>query len=285
MNNPGVTTVTGVPLAWPKGQVGFYMMKYEISQQQYAEFLNTLATGQLSVRLPGNFSLSRNRLQTATTPFSSDRPERAQGYLSSNDIQAYADWACLRPATETEFEKACRGNGSTRGEYAWGNLVIAPATTFSGAEDGSETTTAGNCVYNNTAWTNGDAGRGPARCGIFATATSTRQQAGASYYGIMDLSGNVRETVMNLHSTGTSNTYTRSWGDGALSAAGNHNCATWPLFSIAIGNNSNTNFWGTRGGAYSNGATEVQVSNRNYMRRYNTAVNTKANVNGGRCVR
>ncbi len=280
-----VTTVAGVPAAWPKGQCGFYIMKYEISQQQYAEFLNTLATGQLATRYPTSFSTNRNRTQTSTSPFSSDRPERAQNYLSPNDVMAYCDWACLRPMTEMEYEKACRGNGSTRGEYAWGNTVITPAITFSGAENGSETTIAGNCVYSNSTWTNGDAGQGPARCGIFATATSTRQQAGASYYGVMDLSGNVRDFVIALHGTPASNTYTRSWGNGDLSAAGNHDPATWPLWTAAAAGTSLNNFWGHRGGGWNNAIAEVQVSSRYYIYVGNTAANTKDAVQGGRGVR
>jgi len=79
------------------------------------------------------------------------------------DISAYLDWACLRPSSELEYEKACRGANvsSTTGEFAWGISTPTFATTFAGAgtENGTETTTSGNTVGNGTTWTNGDGGR------------------------------------------------------------------------------------------------------------------------------
>ena len=46
--------------------------------------------------------------------------------LSWPDLCAYADWAALRPMTELEYEKACRGpNNPVLGEYAWGNTSIS----------------------------------------------------------------------------------------------------------------------------------------------------------------
>ena len=284
----GATSVAAVPAAWPKGQCGFYMMKHEISQGQYAEFLNTLATGQLALRLPtaGAFSTNRHRLQITTTPYSSDRPDRAMNYMSANDLAAYCDWACLRPATETEFEKACRGNGSTRGEFAWGNTTSVNTTTFAGAgtENGTETVSAGNVVYNASTMTNGDAGLGPLRCGIFATATSTRQESGASFYGILDLSGNMAESVINLHTTPASNVFTRSWGNGALSATGNHDEATWPAFGYVQVNATSTILWCQRGGSITDAIAQCQVSDR-FRSWNNQLVNAKNTWHGGRAVR
>jgi formylglycine-generating enzyme required for sulfatase activity len=40
--------------------------------------------------------------------------------LSWFDVAAYLDWAALRPMTELEFEKVCRGpENRIAGEYAW----------------------------------------------------------------------------------------------------------------------------------------------------------------------
>ena len=42
-------------------------------------------------------------------------------FLSWMDLAAYLDWAALRPMTELEFEKICRGpNPPIAGEYVWG---------------------------------------------------------------------------------------------------------------------------------------------------------------------
>jgi hypothetical protein len=55
----------------------------------------------------------------------------ALSYVSISDMLAYLDWSGLRPMTELEFEKLCRGAyiPPIAGEYAWGsdtyNTIIA----------------------------------------------------------------------------------------------------------------------------------------------------------------
>ena len=172
------TTIASVPAAFPKGQYGFYMMKYEITQGLYAEFLNSLGSVAATARFPGNYASNRNQLNVVGGVYSTTRSDRAQNFLSWADVSALLDWACLRPMTETEFEKACRGSSGTSLtlEYAWGSTTITTGTTFSApaTENGTELLSTGNCVYSNTAFTNGDGGLGPARAGIFATSSSNR---------------------------------------------------------------------------------------------------------------
>jgi hypothetical protein len=69
--------------------------------------------------------------------------------------------------------------------------------------------------------------RGPLRAGIFATATSSRAASGASYWGIMEMSGNLAEGVVGV-GTSSGRTFTGLHGDGTLSAAGEANVANWP---------------------------------------------------------
>ncbi|MEP7264413.1 MAG: SUMF1/EgtB/PvdO family nonheme iron enzyme [Bacteroidota bacterium] len=289
MNNEpaaSVLTVANVPASFPKGNYGFYMMKYEITEGQYMEFLNTLGTAQQTTRAPGSFGTNRNQLQQAVLPYSTTRPDRAQNFLSWADISAYYDWSCLRPMTETEFEKACRGNGSTLGEYAWGNLVISQGATFAGAatENGTETFIAGNATYGNGTYTNGDGATGPSRVGVYATSSSTRQTAGASYFGVMDLSGNVMEYVVAINSTAASNVLTRTWGNGILDAAGQHDVAVWPVNNTAAVNFATTNLIGLRGGAWNNGVAELQVSSRYFMYTSPQSIG-RGSTNGGRGLR
>ncbi len=180
--------------------------------------------------------------------------------------------------TELEFEKACRGTGSvTDDEFAWGNTTITAATTISGIENGTETITnsGANCCYNFNSFTGGDGGQGPLRCGIFATSsTTTRQPAGASYYGIMELSGNLWErpvTIGNANGRG----FTGAHGDGSLDGSGDANVSSWPAPATA-------SVAGFRGGDWDIAATGLRVSDRN------NAGNTNANRNnnnGFRCVR
>ncbi len=291
VNAPAGTpsSLASVPAAFPKGQYGFYMMKYEITQGLYAEFLNSLGSVAATARFPGNFGTNRNQLNAVSGVYSSTRPDRAQNWLSWADVSALLDWACLRPMTETEYEKSCRGNTGTSLtlEFAWGNTTIAAGLTYSApaTENGTEVFSSGNAAYSNTAITNGDGGSGPVRAGVFATASSNRQAAGASYYGIMELTGNVREAVVAMVTIGANNLFTRTWGDGSIDpVTGNHNVGGgWPLATVAVANNSTSNAVGHKGGAWNNVVAQLTVSERLYI--YNAPVITRQNYNGGRGVR
>ena len=295
LNNPGVTTIVGVPSAWPKGQCGFYTMKHEITQGLSAQFLITLSVAQYTARNPANYNTSRNRLYIPIAPapidpdvpFSSDRQGRTQNFLSWADYTAFLDWACLRPPTETEFEKSARGAQlHARGEYAWGNTNISDATNFSAAENGTEVIFVGNCNYNNTAFVGGDAGAGPFRGGILACAGCDRESAGSSYYGIMELSGNVKEFVVAMHSTPATNTYTRTWGNGDLDlVTGNHDVGIWPAFNAVVASAATTNIFGLKGGSWNDAFAFQETSNRQNI--YTTAIlaATRTSTTGGRGIR
>lgn len=278
-----VTSVgVNIPAAWPKGNYGFYLMKYEITQGAYMEFLNSITTTAAAAKYPGNYNSWRNVLYGASGNYSTMRPDRAQNSLNWNDVSAFLDWACLRPITETEYEKACRGtNNAVGNEYAWGNLTLNAATTFSGGEDGTETFTGGNCNYSWGTFIGGDAGNGPCRVGIFATNSSDRTSAGAGYYGAMELSGNVWETVIGLSTaTPTANIFTRTWGDGTVDATtGSHNTSTWPIATYA-GGASYGNIVGARGGDCYSASSYLIVSDRYYI--INNAPTTRDYRTGGR---
>lgn len=226
---------------YPKGFKAFHCMKYEVSEGQYAGFLNTLASTAQSARYPGAFNSYRNRLNNSgASPniYVTDRQDRAQNYLGWNDLSTYLDWSCLRPMSELEYHKACRGGGTfIPGEYAWGSTTVVQATQISStvpSENGTEVilTTNANCSYAGPVYSGGDGGQGPLRVGIFAQPTSsTRQATGASYYGIMELSGNIWELVINSGPAAGAgaNVYTGAWGDGYIdNTNGRHNVGSWP---------------------------------------------------------
>lgn len=269
----GPTTINNVSATFPKGQYGFYIMKHEISQGLYAEFLNCLGLSSAAqiARYLGNVGTNRNQTQLVGSTFLSTRPERAQNFIGWRDFSAFCDWACLRPLTELEYEKAARGLFAiVTNEYPWGMAgigAISQGNTFTapGTETGTETVTGGNAVYggNNPTWTNGDGGQGPGRVGIFATALTTRQTAGAGYYGALEMAGNLREFYIGVHSTGASNTFTRTWGNGAVDANGDHDVAGgWPTAAYATGWGVATNLVGQRGGSWQSGAVYLQTSDR-----------------------
>ncbi len=238
------TITQTLPAAFPKGYNAFYVMKYEISQQQYVDYLNTLTRSQQQNAVWSNIStdiitnnfvmnnstvpIFRNYIGCPTSGNGTSSPitffmiyvrnDRACNYIDWNMGLLYADWAALRPFTELEFEKICRGDQNpVIDEFAWGTTNITAATTISGSENGTETITNANANadYGNINYTGGDGGQGPLRCGIFAKTGNTREQSGASYYGVMDLSGGLYEQCVSVGDVNSRN-FDGSHGDGDL---------------------------------------------------------------------
>ena len=287
--------------SYPKGHAAFYLMKYEISEGQWAGFFNTLTPAQQAARditaasgKNGDGVVNRNTLSWTSGNIRSTRPSRACGFLSWMDLTAYADWAGLRPMTELEFEKASRGPlAPVAGEFAWGNTSITPpaAGGISGIENGGETitTNGANALYDNVSFTGvAEAGTGPLRVGIFSTpSTTTRAAAGAGFYGNMDLSGNVWERVVSLGNA-RGRGFTGSHGDGTLTTApgfeGNATNMDWPgLDATPSRGITGADGSGLKGGSWaSTDAARLAVSDRDQAANADT---TRAADYGGRCAR
>ncbi len=310
---------TGVlPAAFPKGYNAFYCMKYEISQQQYVEFLNTLTRLQQSSRVTSSVGegtasvtnryvmsgvstdITRNGIRCdAIIPSSgpvtfycdlngndicgesSDGLSIACGRLRYDDVWAYADWCGLRPMTELEYEKACRGTlSAVPDEYAWGSTLIGTSVytlnnsgTFFEVPVSPALSPQGN---SNNAVTKLASNPGPFRVGCFATAGSDRAVSGATYYGIMEMSGNLIERCVTVGSV-SGRAYTGVHGNGVLDNSGNADVPNWTDVSGA----------GFRGGAYMYGTGSgnnptVKISDRYYAARNNIA---RSSYYGGRGVR
>jgi formylglycine-generating enzyme required for sulfatase activity len=292
--SPSAATETNLNTDYPTGFRGFYCMKYEITQGQYRDFLNTLMRDQQNGRsrtdisvtivtnryvMSGSSTLqSRNGLRCdgslpADGPIevycdldgdgvkneSNDGEWVACNWLNWEDGSAYMDWSGLRPMTELEYEKACRGPGSSvGGEYAWGTTGIAGSIyTLSSAGESVEgirtnySTTAGNALYGSTYGSI----LGPARVGIFAanTLNTGRIASGSGFYGAMELSGNLLERSVTLGNA-TGRNYTGLHGDGLLGSTGNADVPAWPG-TDAVGA-------GIRDGGGAYDTTHLRVSDR-----------------------
>ena len=231
-NNSIGPTNSPIPAAYPKGFNAFYCMKYEITQGQYTDFLNMLTAAQATTRYYVIAPLTNRYTLSGPYPnITNTAPDRACNFLSWADGTAYADWAGLRPMTELEFEKACRGTMMpVVNEYAWGSATVQAITNFVGI-DGSGTETAlpanANCNYGYLL--NSEIGNtnGPVRVGIYATATSGRTGAGATYWGIMEMSGNLWERPVTVGNA-TGRLFTGTHGDGVLDSSGNPTADLWP---------------------------------------------------------
>ena len=300
-------TVFTIPVSYPLGYSDFWIMKYELTEGQYVDFFNTLGstakTNRNITSASGKNSTSvvfRNTFTTdgGSPPISSTiRTDRAMSYISWVDLSAYLDWAKLRPMSEFEYEKAARGPLSpVAGEYAWGSTTLNRGFTFSTSpEDGTETftDTNANAVYNNTTFSLGDDflgsayARGPVRSGIFATNGSSRTAAGAGYYGVMDLTGNVNERVVGVGNT-TVLYYWPTNGDGDLDESGSGYALELGWIGLDYPNGSNgvintPDGVGLKGGGWSELTTSnMRVSDRGYTM---SADSSRGSAFGGRGVR
>jgi len=258
--------VSDTPTAYPKGHAAFYCMKYEITQGQYATFLSYLEPGKATVRYPDYYAQHRYGIRAGTnSTYRADAPDRACNYLSWQDLLGYLDWSCLRPMTEFEFEKACRRTLQPEpNEFAWGDTSSSRLTGFSGV-DGSGTETAvpgdANCHYSSPGVA------GPVRVGIFAESGSTRHKSGATYYGVMEMSGNVEEAVVNAHSA-EGVAFAPDHGDGSLLSP----TPAWPTYGGM----------GWRGGDYADSHSTLCVSHRD---RIDNGSSSRLATGGGRGVR
>jgi len=262
-----------IPAAYPKGYNGFYMMKYEISQGQYTDFLNFLDPGMAPNRFLNAYGSARNTISQTVLLYACDAPDRACNYIDWPDLITYLKWAALRPMDELEFEKACRGPlYPVPNEYPWGDTLLTYMTGFNGL-DGSGTETAKPANANVNV---GGQIPGPVRVGIFATATSARRDAGAGYYGVMNLADNVYELVVTAGDT-TGRAFINEPGDGNEWTS----ASTWPNHPYDYG-------VGLRGGSYASGMSPSQVSDRStalYYFNYYPYVISRSGSVGGRGVR
>lgn len=265
-----VMVAGNIPDVFPKGYQAFYIMKYELTQEAYADFLNTMDFARQNAHMEANLNalLARGSIwdcgtnsllpyrqgvvctkvgisyefgcdlngdgvfNKAANGINQDGQDVAVSFVSFYDLCAYACFAGLRPITEMEYEKACRGqNVPVANEYAWGNTYLQLANFRWNNGSGNYQTYVGglatpmtgtervSAVYNATAiysasnaspggqcgwwgwwvwwWNEGWRYPGPMRVGAFADSTTSRQSAGASYYGVMNLSDNVSESCVN----------------------------------------------------------------------------------------
>ncbi|WP_251620011.1 SUMF1/EgtB/PvdO family nonheme iron enzyme [Odoribacter lunatus] len=288
---PAVSLAT----SYPKGYAGFYVMKYETSQEQYVEFLNSLTLEQQKARVENNdFSHMKrgdyvfgdisqpscrngivfieqrqpntpavfgNDLNPDNDFFAADDGQTlACNYMSPNDMLAYCDWSGLRPMSELEYEKACRRpfpQIPDRGEYAWNTNSGVNRLTGLGDLNfrGDEREQAINGAKNVNS---GGGLNGPVRCGLFATSGTNQLQSGATYWGVMDMSGNLWEMCYNATAAGVkfvADNVDYSHGNGELNAGGATDIASgyWPVSVGTVG---------VRGGSFTSADSLLRTSDR-----------------------
>ena len=196
-NNGSIDNTT-----YPTGYFAFYCYKYEMTEQQYADFLNTLTATQVTTLGLAGTGITLNGGQ-----YFSSTPNKACNNASTERLFAYADWSGVRPMSCLEFNKASYGPLQPVSINYFGNSC---------------------CNHGYVAW--GSSNSGPDNFATTATEVgyadspnSTKASAGASYFGILELTGSALEPVVRLIST----SFTSSNGNGVLSSSGTSDIVSW----------------------------------------------------------
>lgn len=212
--------------AFPKGFKAFYIMKYETTQGQYADFLNSISNAASFARANfggKGYEQLRGTIKIENGKYVAAARNRPCNFFSWDDACAYADWAALRPLTELEYEKACRGPGKPIAhEYPWNTSVKDRLCRV--------VTPEGDLV-----WING--------LKESNLTDTNRDMFGSSYYWVMDLAGSLWERCVTVGDS-TGRNFKGSHGDGMLANYGFASNEDWPKGS------TETAGFGFRGGGF-----------------------------------
>jgi hypothetical protein len=196
-NNDGTVENTTYPI----GYTAFYCYKYELTEQQYADFLNTLTSAQRTT-----LGVAGTGITLSNGQYFSSTPNIACGNSTAQRLLSYADWSGVRPMSFLEFNKA--SYGPLQPVYIINNVSSAPIAGY-------------------PAWGNANRPSGfsftATNVGYAANSTSTRYSSGASYYSILELTGSATEPVVKLNYLN----FTNDNGNGSLSADGSSDISSW----------------------------------------------------------
>ena len=214
-----------LPTEFPKGFEAFYIMKYELTQGQYADFLNCLPGQWTYDRSPiGGKTYYKNRgtIRVYEDKYVASVPNRPMNYVGFTDGLAYSDWAGLRPITELEYTKAARGSRNpVPAEFVWGTNNYDYLERY--VNEFSDLTLSESYEEEELDDEN-------------------LAKFGASYYWVMDMSGSVWEKVITVGNP-IGRAFKGTHGDGMLDF-GEATNEDWPKSDNEVGG------FGYRGGGY-----------------------------------
>ncbi len=272
-HNVGDKNTNSLPTDWPNGYKAFYCMKYEITQGEYAAFLSKIPVSARNNYWQSNsqnrYGIKRNGDNSPVFLADDATARVACNYLGTEDIRAWLVWAGLRPMSEFEYEKACRGPGiPVVGEFAWGNTVCNPLRNIDhrGTALESPRLPDSNCNVESD---------DPVRVGAFSTANSSRTKSGGGYYGVMELSGNVYERCVTF-GLDEGRKFRGRHGNGEIGTGQYSACPVdWP----------GQPGLGYRGGSFSVSRKYARTSDRDWINFQYVLPNRRQHECGGRGVR
>ncbi|MEM8567244.1 MAG: SUMF1/EgtB/PvdO family nonheme iron enzyme [Bacteroidota bacterium] len=216
-----------IPATFPKGVDAFYLMKYEVNQGTYTAFLNSLTSEAASVRYTGGtpkYFKSGGTIRLEKEHFVADLPQQRMVFWHWDDMMAFTDWAGLRPYTELEYTKACRGPGKP----------VAREMPWNTADDDKMIRRINSKTHQMEL---------PEGFDERLLDDKNRELYGASYYWVMDLAGSMWEKVITVGDS-IGRAFEGQHGDGRVDYYGMANVGGWPSgYGESYG-------YGYRGGGY-----------------------------------
>ncbi|RKJ81929.1 hypothetical protein D7X33_03085 [Butyricicoccus sp. 1XD8-22] len=274
-----------IPEAFPKGFAGMWYMKHPLTMRQWVQYLNCLTRRQQQRQVWADVSgdavphfyvmTDSDHLQDRNAVFCrpaghgtenpitfyTSAPNRIANGLNWFSAASFACFAGLRPVTELEYTKACRGPlAPVEREFPWGSSAIGRVWNLSGERLlplPEKPGALANCVFDtHTVMFHGQpkkfTGDGPQWGGTPDEGTfenapliegySERECRGSSYYGVMELAGTVWEYMVSA-SLEDGVRFDRSYGTGELTEDGEYEMPSWPSPKTGAG-------FSMRGGNY-----------------------------------
>lgn len=281
------TLLPSISSSYPNGYKAFYVMKYALSNEAYADFLNMLTTPQQLGLLYGN--------PTVNTNWGGGLPAQryVMGYSITPDSTFRSGIRIFQaPAGGYEFKCDLNGNGigneandgqtialmcntaaNSNAYLDWAGLRPLTDLEFEKASRGPVGPVLGELAWGNSNYqslyngslvnpgteTEADAAVvnnpfpvHPRRCGSFARPFgSNRINTGASYYGVMDLSATPSTYTLSLFARMVNPSFVLSngnAGDGYLSPTGGISDPSWNMLTYKWKVSSYGTYWGVYAG-------------------------------------
>lgn len=198
---------------YPIGYKAFFTYKYEMSEQQYADFLNTLTQQQITT-----LGVEGTNIKISNGQYFSSTPNFACLNTKTETFLAYADWSGLRPISFLEYNK-----------ISWG--PITPTKLLYNNNISSDFTQSFKFIFNNYNYNE--------LIQYFQYWNKTKiYNVGTipliSYFGVYDLMDQLFEPVISLSTINFDHTN----GNGLLNNSGSNDVLNWKDLNIIYLNHS-----------------------------------------------
>jgi hypothetical protein len=200
---------------YPLGYKAFFTYKYEMSEQQYADFLNTLTQQQITT-----LGVEGTNIKISNNQYFSSTPNFPCSNTKNETFLAYADWSGLRPISFLEYNK-----------LSWGPITPTKLVYGNYKNSCDYIIRSFKYIFNNY------------NCDVLyqyfnENYASQIYDVGTipliSYYGVYDLMDKLFEPVISI----SSSNFNETNGNGLLDVSGNNDVLNWKDLNLIYLNHS-----------------------------------------------